>query len=135
MKYTLLFAAALMVVLAGCSASSSETPAENPPAPTADQSKAEKPADDSGSTTAVTFAQASEVLSACTPCHSGPGAKDGVDLSNYAGVAAQVTPNDAANSRIVKAMHGDPKQMPPTGALAADKIKVVEDWINAGAKE
>ena len=46
-----------------------------------------------------------------------------------------VVAGDPANSMIIKAMRGNgAKQMPPGKSIAEDQIKIVEDWIQAGAK-
>jgi hypothetical protein len=50
----------------------------------------------------------------------------------------RVVPGDPDNSLIMKKLEGSPPcgdPMPPTGGLSADKIQLVHDWIEAGAKD
>jgi hypothetical protein len=78
----------------------------------------------------------------CGACH-GSGAKvkfAGLVLDSAEGIrkgsdaGAVVIPGDAAASRLMKALRGElPAPMPPTGALAADEIEAVAEWIRGGA--
>lgn len=78
----------------------------------------------------------------CVRCHSGPRARDGVDLSSYDKVMAGsmkkiVKPGDAAGSRLYQVISGSKNapQMPPRGpALDATTVKKIETWIKEGAK-
>ncbi len=114
-----------------------------PPAPVKSQVNgiSMKPAEKKHSA-AMKYMAVQEVFTKnCMPCHAAAKPKAGINLTNYAGVikggreGAIVTPGHADGSKIIMAMHGKgAKQMPPAGALPADTIKIVEDWINAGAK-
>jgi outer membrane lipoprotein-sorting protein len=87
---------------------------------------------------AATYASVQAILnSSCMPCHNAQNKRDGIDLTNFQGVSAVVTPGNAPQSLLVKSLRGQgAKQMPLNRPpLAADKIKVIEDWINAGAKQ
>lgn len=46
-----------------------------------------------------------------------------------------IVPGDAAASRLIRAVEYDDAtlQMPPTGKLAEDQVRVLTDWVNAGA--
>ena len=43
-----------------------------------------------------------------------------------------VTPGDPAASKLVRMLHGEGMQMPPTGKLAAEKIAAIARWIEIG---
>ncbi len=88
---------------------------------------------------------------ALSGCHSGGAPQQGMSLvsgqsfANIVDVASaeqpslkRVNPGDAANSYLYMKITGDARitgaQMPLTGgALSADKIAAIRDWINAGA--
>lgn len=86
----------------------------------------------------VTFAQASAVIKEnCISCHGGgQGAPaDGVDLTKTDWISRFVKPGDPDGSEVIELMKGTKgKTMPPNKPLPADKVKVIEDWIKAGAK-
>ena len=135
MKALSLVALTGVFVLIGCGSSSEQPVADNnAPKPTA--------ASPSASATTASFEAAKTVLTAnCLGCHSGPGAKEGIDYSSYDTImkggheGPVVVAGDPANSMIIKAMRGNgAKQMPPGKSIAEDQIKIVEDWIQAGAK-
>jgi uncharacterized membrane protein len=99
----------------------------------------------SGGTAMVTASQVSDLLNArCATCHSGAEAKEDLHLDSIEGFlkggddGAVVVPGNAAESKVLKRMRGDEgfKLMPPppNDPLTAEEIKMVEDWINAGAK-
>ena len=71
----------------------------------------------------------------CTQCHSGSGAKGGVDLSSYQSImshAGLITAGDPSASLVyTDVASGD---MPDGGpALAGNEVKAIQDWIIAGA--
>lgn len=92
---------------------------------------------------AGSFVAAKEVFAAnCIGCHSGPGAKEGIDFSSYDGImkgghdGPVVMAGDPANSLVIKALRGNgAKQMPPGKTIPEDKILAIEAWIKAGAKQ
>jgi len=96
-----------------------------------------------GGATTVSYTKVQEVLTKnCAGCH-GEGGKEGIDLRSYASImkggndGAVVKPGDAKASELVQVLtgaEGHPK-MPPSGPLDAGDVKLIEDWINAGAKE
>jgi hypothetical protein len=43
-----------------------------------------------------------------------------------------VRPGDPAASKLVRLLHGDGPQMPPTGKLAPEKIAALERWVEIG---
>jgi mono/diheme cytochrome c family protein len=96
-----------------------------------------------GPPASATFSSVSAVFAKnCVGCHTGAKAKEGIDLNTYASVmkggreGAIITAGEPEKSVIIMAMRGKGKdQMPPAGPLAEEQIKVVEDWIRAGAKE
>ncbi len=91
----------------------------------------------------VTAAQVVDVLNKnCMPCHGGAEPTEKLSLESADGVlkggehGPVVVAGDAAASKMVKAMRGQegaPK-MPPKGDVPEADIKLIEDWINAGAK-
>lgn len=87
----------------------------------------------------VAFAQVQPILSAkCIGCHGAANPKAGVNLTTFAGVSKIVKAGDPKESELVQVMHGGEghKRMPPMGEPVPDaQIKIVEDWIQAGAKE
>jgi len=77
----------------------------------------------------------------CVKCHTGPRAKQGIDLSSYdtamkggkEGVV--IVAGDVAGSKLDMALHGKgAKQMPPTGPIPDPDIATIEAWIKDGAK-
>jgi len=64
-------------------------------------------------------------------CHSGPGAKKGVDLADYNAVKRQVTVGNADASRLVRIIRRG--QMPPSGPLPKSEIDQLAKWVNDGA--
>jgi hypothetical protein len=78
------------------------------------------------------------------PCHGGAQPKEEFNLETIDGLlkgsehGRMVVPGDAANSVVVHALHGTngKKKMPPAQGkpLTDAEIKLIEDWINAGAK-
>ena len=75
------------------------------------------------------------LTSACTNCHSGKKKKAGVDLSTYDAVMKTVKTGEPDKSRLVKSVTGQgAKLMPPKAGLPDDQVKILKDWITAGAK-
>lgn len=86
---------------------------------------------------AATFAEVSAVMrGSCMPCHSTDRNSGGVQLTNYEGVAAIVTPGEPAASRLINSVKGiGVARMPKNRApLSADTIALLEAWVKAGAK-
>ena len=78
----------------------------------------------------------------CAECHTGDKKKGGFSLNDRASLLAggesgkAIVPGNAAKSRLIEAITTkDPdKQMPPKGPrLAPEKVKLLRDWIDAGA--
>ena len=78
----------------------------------------------------------------CSECHTGDKKKGGFSLNDRASTLAggesgkAVVPGNAAKSPLIEAITSkDPdKQMPPKGArLSPEKVKLLRDWIDAGA--
>lgn len=81
----------------------------------------------------ITFADIKPILDQnCVGCHSGGGAKKGVDLSSYANVSKYVTPGDPANSRMISPVKRG--IMPPGRPLPTETVAKLEAWVRAGAK-
>ena len=83
-----------------------------------------------------------DIMSAnCMPCHAGADAKEELSLETIEGLmagsehGAMVVPGDAAASHIIKALRGDGAVRMPylRDPLTEADIKLIEDWINAGA--
>jgi len=85
----------------------------------------------------ATFASVQALMNGkCMPCHDAVNRKDGVDLSNYAGIVAAVTPGDPANSRLIKSVRATGRDRMPkkADALPEAQIKMLEKWVQDGAK-
>jgi len=73
---------------------------------------------------------------ACANCHGGKKKKGRVDTSSYAGVLKTVKVNEPDKSQLVKAVTGQgAKLMPPKVGLSDAQVKIIKDWIAAGAKD
>lgn len=73
------------------------------------------------------------VFQRCLPCHSAENARDGLvitDLENMLEVG-WVVPGDMENSRVYMAVAEG--SMPKGSKLSPDEIKLIRDWIMAGA--
>lgn len=76
----------------------------------------------------------------CVKCH-GEKKAEGLDLRSFEAMMAGgehgpvIVPGDPAGSKLIKSLRGDGvKQMPMKSApWSEDQIKVVEEWIKAGA--
>lgn len=79
----------------------------------------------------------------CQGCHQPASKSSGLDLTTYAALAKggkRGAPWDtatASNSLLLRYINGSTQPRMPIGAppLPADQIKLVEDWIAAGAKD
>jgi outer membrane lipoprotein-sorting protein len=86
----------------------------------------------------ATYASVQAIMNAsCMPCHSAQNRRAGIDLTNYAGVVAAVTPGNAATSRLVRSLRATGRDRMPRNAppLPEAQINLIEAWVNAGAKE
>ena len=99
-----------------------------------------------GGTDGTTVATASAVMdilnSNCMPCHGGSEPQEALSLDSIDGLlrgsehGAMVTPGDAAGSQIINNLRGqdDAVRMPYLrDPLPESDIKLIEDWIDAGA--
>jgi len=90
---------------------------------------------------AVDFAEVQEQIfdSKCVMCHSGIFAPLGLDLSTYGSIVDNppfqvIKKGDAENSILYKVVLSG--RMPARGRrLNQDELKLMYDWINAGAPE
>jgi nitrate/TMAO reductase-like tetraheme cytochrome c subunit len=77
------------------------------------------------------------LLSRCTNCHGASGIK-GLDMTSYAGLmkggedGVVIVPGDPQNSLLVKKQSDT---QPHFGQLTPEELKLVMDWIQAGAPE
>jgi len=72
---------------------------------------------------------------ACANCHAGRKKKGRVDLSTYDTVMKSVKANDPDKSRLVRSVTGNgAKLMPPKTGLSNAQVKIIREWISAGAK-
>ena len=106
-----------------------------------DEPGAEQPA--AGVETVATASDVMVILNNnCMPCHMGAAAKEELHLDTIEGLmagsehGAMVVPGDAAGSQLIKNLRGvdGAERMPyARDPLAEADIKLIEDWINAGA--
>jgi len=96
----------------------------------AKKSEAPKPAE------GATFAQVQAIMNrACMPCHSAAQRSGGHDFTNYAGIAAGVTPGNSAASDVVRSVGGPNPTMPKfRPKLPAKDVETIAKWVDAGAK-
>lgn len=79
----------------------------------------------------------------CMDCHNSDKAKSGYSVETFAGLTkmgkkgALVVPAKPDESRLLLALAGKGKQMPPRKAAQpkTEEIAKVRDWIKAGAKD
>ena len=126
------------MLAAGCQGGSEEK-TETPPADGG--AKQESP---TASGSGAAFATIQPLLQQrCAACHTGPGAKEGVDLSSHDAVmkggreGAIVVAGDPDKSLLVDVLtgrNGKPQMPPKQAPLSADEIKTIEAWIKDGAK-
>lgn len=152
-------ALAALFVLAACGGSAPAT-TESPAlaattAPATEAPAGQAPAQEATATTAPESAPAEAIVSEsgevsfsrdilpvlqsrCINCHGGQRTSEGLDMTTYAALIAGsqngsvVTPGDTANSSFVTlAAEG---KMPKRGPkLTPAEIKLLTDWVNAGA--
>src|SRR5579863_10024465 len=77
----------------------------------------------------------------CIMCHKGAGAPAGLQLDSAANVmkgsasGGVIVPGKSKDSLLVERISDTTgNQMPPTGPLSKDQIKVITDWVDQGAK-
>ena len=77
----------------------------------------------------------------CLQCHGSSTGMSGLRLDSREAAlkggsrGVVLVPGDAEGSLLFKAMQNEvAPHMPPTGKLSDDKIAVIRDWINSGAK-
>jgi hypothetical protein len=77
----------------------------------------------------------------CTVCHKGTSAPAGLHLDTAAGVmkggesGGVIVPGNAKDSLLVQRISDTTgNQMPPSGPLSKDQIKIITDWVDQGAK-
>lgn len=75
---------------------------------------------------------------AMSGCHDAKSKREGYDLSSYDSIIKKgIIKGDAAKSKIYKVLlaNGESRMPPaPMQALSADKIQLIANWINQGAK-
>jgi mono/diheme cytochrome c family protein/cytochrome c553 len=75
----------------------------------------------------------------CFTCHSGAGRSGGLDLTTRAGLlkggasGAAVSPAQPESSLLLRAVHYDGRQMPPSGKLSPAQIAILAAWVAKGA--
>lgn len=71
----------------------------------------------------------------CAGCHTGPAAKDGIDLSSYQSVMASrtVRAGNPESSRLMRVLRSG--KMPPAGPLPQGDLNQLAKWITDGALE
>lgn len=85
---------------------------------------------------APTFADVQGLLRArCMPCHSRGSRLGGHEFETYEGVLRTVKAGDPDGSLLVRVVSPPNPTMPQSGApLSAEQVKLLRDWIAAGAK-
>lgn len=73
---------------------------------------------------------------ALSGCHDAKSKKDGYELTSYATITKKgIVAGDASKSKIYKSMIDTGEdRMPPAGPIASEKINIIKEWINQGAK-
>jgi len=143
MKRSVIIAAFGVLLFAiGCQQGSNDQTATNanPPAP--------QPGGTTGAAPTASNASGYGAVQAifdqnCMPCHSAQNHKNGLDLTSYEALmkggegGQEIVPGDPDKSLIVMYLTGAKKpQMPQKRApLTPDQMKVITDWIKAGAKK
>ena len=75
----------------------------------------------------------------CLSCHSGTKPAGGLDLTRREGLlkggpsGGAILPTDLPSSLILKAIHYEGPQMPPSGKMPGDAIITLTKWVNMGA--
>lgn len=91
----------------------------------------------------VVYADVDKIFQArCMPCHGTANMRGGLDLTSYqklmagGGSGPAIVPGDPDKSYLIQTLKGTASpQMPKGGGpLSAETIKVIEDWVKAGAK-
>lgn len=71
-------------------------------------------------------------------CHDEQTARNGVKLSDYRGILAQVTPGEPGMSNIMEVIEAEASENrmppPPSPALAEAQIQQIKQWIAQGAR-
>src|ERR1700722_709199 len=77
----------------------------------------------------------------CTGCHKGGSAPAGLHLDTAAGLmkgsssGGVIVPGKSQDSLLVQRISDTTGgQMPPSGPLSKDQIKIITDWVDQGAK-
>lgn len=74
---------------------------------------------------------------AMSGCHDAITAEDGVVLTDYNSIMREVTPYDVNDSELYESMvesGDDIMPPPPASPFSEEKLKLIRDWINQGAK-
>lgn len=142
-KIWALFAVAVLAFAIGCSGA--EEGDGGTTSATGGKSTAGMPDDAKDDAAGPTAAQVVAMLNKnCMPCHGGAEPQEELNMETLEGLmkggehGPVVVPGDAAGSKIVQALRGmgGTKKMPPSASPqpSEEEIKLVEDWIGAGAK-
>ncbi|MEW5883052.1 MAG: hypothetical protein AB1725_02365 [Armatimonadota bacterium] len=122
----------LLVMAASVEVSSeSADPSEFAFSPPAGAKKVETAA-----SSAPAFADVQGVLRArCLPCHSRGSRLGGHEFETYEGVLRAVKAGDPDGSLLIKVVSPPNPKMPQSGApLSAEQVRLLRDWVAAGAK-
>lgn len=145
MKQLLPFVVGAALIIGACQSSSDDQAAAPEPSQTPSPAPKEEPAPEPAPAATGFAAVQPILLKNCVLCHTGPDAKEKIDLNTYASVmkggehGAIVVPGDPEGSMIVKVVRGaqGAKKMPPApnDPLTEPEIQLIVDWIKEGAKE
>lgn len=137
--------AGLAVLAIGCAKSDDTAPATTTNGTTGTTPPATSTTGTTPPATTASYTAVQDIFTKnCIGCHGAANPKQGIDLSTYAGMmkggseGTVITAGDPEHSKLVDALYGrnGMKQMPMKASpLPADQIKLIEDWIKAGAKQ
>ncbi len=134
----LISAVAFLLLVVGCGGQPRQAKIETqPPAPSGAVVETESTTADTAvpAPAGVSFSgQVQPIFAAsCIACHSPKGSVPKYDLTTYSSVAKLVVAGEAEKSKLYTILKQG--KMPPSGKLSEDKLELIRNWINQGAKD
>lgn len=146
-RSAILAACGVLIFAIGCSqndqSASNTTSSNNPAATTGTANNAAPNTQPTTAANASGYAAVQDIFNtSCMPCHSARNHRAGLDLTSYEAASkggehgVPVKPGDPDHSLVIQYLTGEKKpRMPQNRApLTEDQMKVIKDWIQAGAK-